>query len=203
MAKRNETEWIEMAGFLFRDEEEAKQAKKERDGIKFVRSQIDMKQPEKVLQTYKKLIEQGYFQTVVGYCYLKELQEYLVTLPSIASEDIPSIPVKSRDVEEMIRKERAKGREQQKQLEAKIKNIKKEQKTRGRDSKMKFSLVFNVILLLCVLGMFLVSMTSEHPTIINYESRILDRYSEWDQELSEREQAVKEKEFELGIYGND
>ena len=203
MAKRNETEWIEMAGFLFRDEEEAKQAKKERDGIKFVRSQIDMKQPEKVLQTYKKLIEQGYFQTVVGYCYLKELQEYLVTLPSIATEDIPSIPVKSRDVEEMIRKERAKGREQQKQLETKIKNIKKEQKTRGRDSKMKFSLVFNVILLLCVLGMFLVSMTSEHPTIINYESRILDRYSEWDQELSEREQAVKEKEFELGIYGND
>lgn len=203
MAKRNETEWIEMAGFLFRDEEEAKQAKKERDGIKFVRSRIDMKQPEKVLQTYKKLIEQGYFQTVVGYCYLKELQEYLVTLPSIASEDIPSIPVKSRDVEEMIRKERAKGREQQKQLETKIKNIKKEQKTRGRDSKMKFSLVFNVILLLCVLGMFLVSMTSEHPTIINYESRILDRYSEWDQELSEREQAVKEKEFELGIYGND
>ena len=49
----------------------------------------------------------------------------------------------------------------------------------------------------------MVSMTSEHPTIINYESRILDRYSEWDQELSEREQAVKEKEFELGIYGND
>lgn len=203
MAKRNETEWIEMAGFLFRDEEEAKQAKKEQDGIKFVRSRIDMKQPEKVLQTYKKLIEQGYFQTVVGYCYLKELQEYLVTLPSIATEDIPSIPVKSRDVEEMIRKERAKGHEQQKQLETKIKNIKKEQKTRGRDSKMKFSLVFNVILLLCVLGMFLVSMTSEHPTIINYESRILDRYSEWDQELSEREQAVKEKEFELGIYGND
>ena len=40
---------------------------------------------------------------------------------------------------------------------------------------------------------------SDNATIINYENKIIDRYEHWEQELKEREQAVKEKEKELGI----
>ena len=60
--------------------------------------------------------------------------------------------------------------------------------------KYKFSLVMNLILLISVVFMFLISATSGHPTILNYEKEIINRYSSWEQELTEREAALREAE---------
>jgi hypothetical protein len=56
-------------------------------------------------------------------------------------------------------------------------------------------LVLCITLLLCVIGMFYVNSTINSPTILNYEEKILDKYSAWEQELTQREAAVKEKEL--------
>jgi hypothetical protein len=59
----------------------------------------------------------------------------------------------------------------------------------------KILLILCATLLLCVVGMFYVNSTINSPTILNYEEKILDKYSAWEQELTAREAAVKEKEL--------
>ena len=51
----------------------------------------------------------------------------------------------------------------------------------------------------CVVAMFAMALTSDSPTIVDYQSKLLNRYASWEQELTEREKAVSEKEQELGI----
>ena len=55
------------------------------------------------------------------------------------------------------------------------------------------------ILVGCVVAMFAMTLTSDSPTIVDYQSKLLNRYASWEQELTEREKAVSEKEQELGI----
>ena len=66
-------------------------------------------------------------------------------------------------------------------------------------TKLTVSVFFNVFLALLVAGMFFVAMTGNNPNILNYQNAVLNKYAAWEQELTEREQAVREKEQELGI----
>jgi hypothetical protein len=47
--------------------------------------------------------------------------------------------------------------------------------------------------------MFYISSTGSNPTVLNYEKALLNRYSEWEKELSDRESVIREKEKELLI----
>ena len=51
-----------------------------------------------------------------------------------------------------------------------------------------------MILAVSVIGMFIVASTSDSSTIINYENKLIDKYAAWEQELDEREAALKERE---------
>ena len=42
-------------------------------------------------------------------------------------------------------------------------------------------------------------MKSENPNILNYEQNLINKYAQWEQELSERESIIREKERELNI----
>ena len=50
-----------------------------------------------------------------------------------------------------------------------------------------------------VIIMFVISTTGSRPTILNYERVLQNRYAEWEQQLSDREQVIREKERELLI----
>ena len=50
-----------------------------------------------------------------------------------------------------------------------------------------------------VIALFAVAFTGKHPNILNYENVILDKYSSWEQELTERENAIREKELSLKV----
>ena len=64
-------------GFEFQTKEEARQAKKESDGIRYIKDQTDMSDPDTVYKLYLRLNKPGYFFTPVGLSFLVELQEYL------------------------------------------------------------------------------------------------------------------------------
>ena len=49
--------------------------------------------------------------------------------------------------------------------------------------------------------MFYITLTGETDNIINYRKNITNRYAGWEQELSDREKAVREAEKRLGIEG--
>ena len=48
----------------------------------------------------------------------------------------------------------------------------------------------NIVLIIIVIAMFAISLTSGSTTILNYETKIINKYEEWEQELDERETAL-------------
>lgn len=201
------TKSTEVGGFAFQNRDEADQARREIDGIRHIKTKTDKNDPETMLQLYNKMIEQRLFETAVGYSYLKEMQEYLVTIPSIKNEDILPIPVTHPKLEESLRKQRLLFEQREKKRVAKEKERRKteeqreEKKSENLAEKLKMSRGINLLLAVCIVIMFIIELTSDSPTILDYQSKLLNRYAAWEQELTEREQAVTEKERELGIKG--
>ena len=178
-------------GFLFANSAEMRQAEKEAEGIRIVKEKLDMKQPEKVLQVYNKLVRERLFETAAGLSYLKELQEDLQMAPSVDKAEILPIPVRHTLLE--------------RQMRARYENPKTRKTVRERyvnvDYKNRYRIMSGVaaILFVCVAAMFVISATAGSPTIVNYEQKLINRYAGWEEELEERESVIRQKEAELGI----
>ena len=69
----------------------------------------------------------------------------------------------------------------------------------GTKEMLRFSLWANIALILIVVGMFVITIMGENVNILNYRYKIENEYSIWQQELEEREAAVKAKEAELRL----
>lgn len=186
---KNEQVYV-VEGFAFTSESEAELAKKEREGIRYVKEKMNMSNPELVLKLYNKLVREKTFTTLVGYAYLFDLQEYLRTNPQILDEEILPIEIVHPSLQESLKEEKQKH--QVKLLEVKKQAAKKSVSDAVLQNKYKVSLLVNLILAISVVAMFIISATSSHPTILNYEEKLINRYSAWEQELTEREAALRE-----------
>ena len=191
-------ETYEAGGFVFRTKKEAELAQREIEGTKYLRQKLDMENPNAVFSIYQNLIEQDLFETPVGYCFLKELRDYLLMIPAISNEEVLAIPIRYPQTEEEEKKQKKEQKKEEQRKERqrekeKAKN-KKEQKKEGKNYKgrCQFFMVTSLILLISVVSMMLLAATSDNVNILNYENKLIDKYSSWEQELEEREQAVKE-----------
>lgn len=196
-------ETYEAGGFVFRTKKEAELAQHEIEGTKYLRQKLDMENPNAVFSIYQNLIEQDLFETPVGYCFLKELRDYLLMIPAISNEEVLAIPIRYPQTEEEEKKQKKEQKKEEQRKERqrekeKAKN-KKEQKKEGKNYKgrCQFFMVTSLILLISVVSMMLLAATSDNVNILNYENKLIDKYSSWEQELEEREQAVKEQEQAL------
>ena len=196
-------ETYEAGGFVFRTKKEAELAQREIEGTKYLRQKLDMENPNAVFSIYQNLIEQDLFETPVGYCFLKELRDYLLMIPAISNEEVLAIPIRYPQTEEEEKKQKKEQKKEEQRKERqkekeKAKN-RKEQKKEGKNYKGRchFFMVTSLILLISVVSMMLLAATSDNVNILNYENKLIDKYSSWEQELEEREQAVKEQEQAL------
>lgn len=177
-------------GFAFSDDADVALASSEIEKIKFIAGKMNMDNAKGVLAVYDKLITSGIFVTPVGYEYLRTLQNFLYKSKDIPDEAIKEIPVpvsytralnlRSEERNETINRERE------------TRTLRKTFK-----SEYKISLLVNIILVIMVIAMFVIMLRAENPNMINYRTAILNQYSDWEQELNEREAAVKQKELEL------
>ena len=196
-------ETYEAGGFVFRTKKEAELAQREIEGTKYLRQKLDMENPNAVFSIYQNLIEQDLFETPVGYCFLKELRDYLLMIPAISNEEVLAIPIRYPQTEEEEKKQKKeqKKEEQRKERQREKEKAKdrKEQKKEGKNYKgrCRFFMLTSLILLISVVSMLLLAATSDNVNILNYENKLIDKYSSWEQELEEREQAVKEQEQAL------
>ena len=156
---------------------------------------------EKQLQAVQERVEKA-----TGLHKLKDLQEYLTTIPFIKNEDILPIPVTHPRLEASLKKQKREIAQKERvravrarQREKKLAKIDRKALETESSGKLKISLCVNAILVVCVVAMFAMTLTSDSPTIVDYQSKLLNRYASWEQELTEREKAVSEKEQELGI----
>ena len=196
-------ETYEAGGFVFRTKKEAELAQREIEGTKYLRQKLDMENPNAVFSIYQNLIEQDLFETPVGYCFLKELRDYLLMIPAISNEEVLAIPIRYPQTEEEEKKQKKEQKKEEQRKERqrekeKAKN-KKEQKKEGQNYKgrCQFFMVTSLILLISVVSMMLLAATSDNVNILNYENKLINKNSSWEQELEEREQAVKEQEQAL------
>ena len=126
-------------------------------------------------------MEQKSFQTQVGYAYLRELQEYLRAMPQVANEDIAPIAVHAdlkvldaSGTTESLRRENKKAKQS-----------------------LRRSVFLNIALFVVIGVIFGIALTSNSPTVLNYEKELVNRYAAWEQQLKERENAILEKERAL------
>lgn len=177
-------------GFLFLTEKEAKLAEVERKKIAYLESKIDYSKPEDILYIYDKTVKENVFSTPVGMIYLKQLQEFLLNQEGIDPASVAAIPL-NHTYQEYGKAQSAKERMQEKH----------EQEMGAKKSQLAVSVILNMLLVVAMIAMFVISLNSDSPNIINYKRVITDQYATWEQELTERENAVREKERELMTEG--
>ena len=124
-------ETYEAGGFVFRTKKEAELAQREIEGTKYLRQKLDMENPNAVFSIYQNLIEQDLFETPVGYCFLKELRDYLLMIPAISNEEVLAIPIRYPQTEE----EEKKQKKEQKKEEQRKERQKEKEKAKNRKKK--------------------------------------------------------------------
>ena len=178
-----------VGGYEFLSENDAQKASMDLSKIKVLEARVKASRPADIKAVYDKSIENKIFKTPIGWGYLIGLRQKLLD-SGFKEEDLISIPLNvsmsrhsaldTLNVKQMI--------------------LPPEQK-KTADFKTIFSLILNVVLIILVGVMFYITITGETDNIINYRKNITNRYASWEQELTDREKAVREAEKKLGIEG--
>ena len=172
-------------GYLFGDPADVELANQELSKIKYIEKKIERHSGETILAVYQAALEKKMFRTPIGYDYLQQLQKRLVGM-GIDKERIPAIPLYQ------VFNSNYKTEEKPPRLSVK-------KKTAPDVKKLRYSILGNVILVILVIMLFAITITGENANVINYRHVIQNEYSQWEDELTERENIVREKERELGI----
>lgn len=189
----DKTDWI-VDGFRFSTEKDAQLAMRERKRIEGLEAKLDYQNPKMLCAVYRKAVDNRVFVTPVGYDFLRKLQRCLKENPA-SDEAVPAIPVSG--VYSI--------RESTNPAVEKVKASRK--KVRVKPGQQEFfsrrtSIYVNVALLVLVIVMFFMTVTGRNPNILNYEQAIQNKYSQWEQNLSQRESVIREKEKAL-LEGQD
>ena len=185
--KRDKKE-LSCDGFLYGSKEDKALALLEEKKIEQLERRMKYEDSDQVKIVYDKAIENRVFQTPSGLQYLKRLQKYLLE-SGYENNEIQDIPV-YHNFAQAVRIKETYLTPNIKPSTAKIKKIQYQYRT---------SKVVIVGLVLIIIIMFAITLTGENPNIINYENALVDKYAKWEQELSQRESIVREKEKELNI----
>lgn len=176
-------------GYYFRTKETALEAQTELNAIKYVSMKTDLKDPKQVYLLYNKLLEKELFKTIVGIGYLKKLQDFLYVSDEIPNDKIQPISV-DYELQELL-----KGRREITRNKSVINKLKK-QKKKYNDMFIK-AIIVNVVLVAVIAFMIIITLTSKNPNIIDYENKLQNKYSTWQEELESQEESIKEREEEL------
>ncbi len=180
-------EQLTVEGFTFYTERDAQLAMQEQKKIEYLEKRMDYNNLESILQIYKKAVWDRIFKTPVGLFYLKNLQQFLLEQQELAGRNIPAIPLYVTFDGEI--------RENLTVTRNRIEPSKKKKQSNA----LPLSILMNIALVVAVIVMFVITLNSDQPNILNYEKALTNRYAGWEQELTEREQVIREKERELKL----
>ncbi len=175
-----------VGGFQFASETDAGKAQMDLSKIKLLETRVKASRPVDIKAVYEKSIENKIFKTPVGWDYLLNLRKRLLQ-SDFTEDDIGPIPLdvsftRHSALEGLTVPQRIKPKDKEK-----------------RDFRKIFPIVLNIVLVIVVIIMFVIAVTSENDNIINYKSNVTNRYAAWEQDLKEREKAVRAAEKRLGI----
>lgn len=189
-------------GYRFYSKDEAEKASRELAKIRVLDEKLDAENYDAVKTLYLKALNQQVFETQIGFDYLRNIQRYLISKKVIKPEENP-LPVR---YSKMMQEEAALHiKEEYQAFEKELREEtgrlvdKEKELTDKAKSKCRTFMILTGVLAIMVVGMFLISMTGKNENILNYKNVIINRYAEWEQELTEREAVIRQKEAELEI----
>ncbi len=198
----NLEEGFVLEGYRFYSKDEAETASRELAKIKVLDEKLDAENYDAVKALYLKALNQQVFETQIGFDYLRNIQRYLISKKALKPEENP-LPVrysKMMQEEEVLHiKEEYQAFEKELREETGKQIDKEKELTDKARAKCRTFMILTGLLAVMVVGMFLISMTGKNENILNYKNVIINRYAEWEQDLTEREAVIRQKEAELEI----
>lgn len=174
-------------GYSFETKAEWEEVKREEESIRYIRAKTELSDTEKAYKVYCGLAEKKTFITPVGLAFLVELREGLLRAGK-SEEELPGVPVT------LPRKKGKNAAAFSQEMESKNKLLADYYK-----DKLKNARIIMAVLAVVIGLMFLITMFGPNSPLADAEVKLQDKYASWEQEIREREDAVKAKERELGI----
>lgn len=180
-------EKLEVAGYVFSNREDYEKAKKEADSIAYIKERTNWKDQQQLLKIYNKAVDQKMFHTVPGYEFMHQLRAMVIKGGIVEEEYIKSIPIHKQESGQEVPADAQEAVKLANQYRVLYETTKEEKK------RLKIIIGF-FVLLVCLM------MALAYTNYRTYdESAILDKYADWEAELEQRENTIKEREKELGI----
>lgn len=175
-------------GYRFGSIEDAREAQVEKIKADYFNNRLQGKNVESVLAVYDKVLDEKIFETPIGWEYLKRIQRDL-RRGGLTEEQIRPIPMYVAFSHKEDTSSQAVIRER----------VRPSRKKSEEKKRLQLSVMVNILLLILVAAMFYITLNSKNPNIINYKRAIENEYASWEQELTERESVIREKEKTLDI----
>ena len=170
--QQNRTDHV-VSGFAFYSEKDARLAEQERQKIANLDKRIDRTNLEYVLVIYKKALDDRASRTPGGLEYLRELQGELKAEQDLLGEEIPPIPLWTNFAD---------TREKTSPARRRIKPAPEENK----NTTFRLSLIMNIVMVIAIIAMFIITLNSDQPNVLNFERNLLNKYATWEQDLTQR-----------------
>ncbi len=176
-----------VAGYVFEDARDYKEAKREEETVEYLKANTDMNDLNKVLKLYHKLTERKTLKTVVGFAFLNELSNKLISSGLVTKEGLPCIRIEKAEKPPRIY-DNALEKELEKQHQATIAEYK---------IKLKNSRIISAFLAIIIIIMMMIAVFSDRSMYSIYENKVIDKYESWQTDLETRERALEERERSL------
>ncbi len=188
---KGQTDNLIVGGYEFMSEMDAQKAAMDLSKIKLLKAKARAEKPAEIKAVYEKAIENKIFKTPIGWGYLTGLRDKLLN-SGYSEDDLIPIPLNVSMTRHSALENLSNS-----------KRTKPEKEKTDTGFKTVFSIVLNVVLLILIIVMFIITLNSDSDNILTYKSNITNRYSSWEQDLQEREKAVREAEKRLGIESGE
>ncbi|MGN0160469.1 MAG: hypothetical protein ACI4AQ_03670 [Lachnospiraceae bacterium] len=213
-----------VGGYEFDTIEQAGEARKELQAVQYMAQKTDGCTPDVAYKIYRKIVDHQLFKTEIGLDYLRALEEFLMQngmfdvpddreeeeeagikgeMPvSAEAEKLQNDKLNPSDIP-MSTNPETDGQDAQdvqdvQEQEAKDLSAKKRKdKEQSMKEWLVTSMFFNVLLAIAVAIMLYIASTGSSVNILNYETKLQDKYSSWSEELKQKETALKEREKEV------
>ena len=178
-------------GHTFDNEKQMRQAEKEAEVVDYLRARTNFNNLDQVMKVYHRILDKNIIETVIGIEFLMELRGRLVKSGMFTEEQIRSVPLLPEAQKMQKRAEERKKSDQKSHLET-------------LQKQNRILKVVTFFLTVLVIAMFVVTLTGKRsPLAVVYEEQIVNQYASWADELTEREQRLREYLERLEKVGFD
>lgn len=180
-------------GFCYANVQEADLARQELEKTEILAKKLDGLDITAVKAIYERAIINRTFRTPVGHKFLHSLRSAILA-KGVAETEVLPIPLQVH----FIQAEPVQYNPKKSMPVEKKKGNKKDKKAH-----LAISVLLNIVLIIAVMAMFMITLYSDNPNILNYKSQIQNEYASWEQDLSNREKELAQRERELEEMQNE